>query len=225
MSGLTRRGGLLLAALAAASPMEARTVADVVRAIGPAARERLRPRFTAAGVSYPPRQLTLLALKEERRVELWAEVDGSPRLVHSYPVLAASGSPGPKLRQGDLQVPEGVYRILWLNPNSSYHLSLKVDYPNAFDRRRARAERRTDLGGDIFIHGRDVSIGCIAIGDTAIEELFVLASDVGLPRIKVLIAPRDFRLHAGRDVAPARSPWLDELYRTLREEMAGLSAR
>ena len=58
------------------------------------------------------------------------------------------------------------------------------------------------------------------MGDTAIEELFVLAADVGVPRIKVLIAPRDFRLHAGRDVEPARSPWVDELYRTLRAEMA-----
>jgi hypothetical protein len=225
MNGPIRRGSLLLAALAAATPMEARTVADVVRTMGPAARTRLQPHFTAAGVAYPPRSLTLLALKEERRLELWAGGSGSLRLVRSYPVLAASGVAGPKLREGDLQVPEGVYRIPLLNPNSSYHLSLKVDYPNAFDRRRARADGRTRLGGDIFIHGREVSIGCIAIGDPAIEEVFVLASDVGLPRIKVLIAPRDLRLHPGRDVPTAANRWLDELYAALRAEMAALSAR
>lgn len=215
----------VLASLTASSSMEARTVADVVRALGPAARERLRPRFDTAGLAYPPRSITLLALKQERRVELWASTGASPRIVHTYPILAASGVAGPKLRQGDLQVPEGAYRILWLNPNSAYHLSMKVDYPNAFDRRRARAEGRTDLGGDIFIHGREVSIGCIALGDPAIEELFVLASDVGLPRVKVLIAPRDLRQHAGRDVATARSPWLDELYAALRREMTALSVR
>jgi L,D-transpeptidase catalytic domain len=205
--------------------MDGGTINDVLRSLGPAARERMRPRFDATRVTYPPRSITLLALKEERRVELWANAGASPRLVHTYPILAASGVAGPKLRQGDLQVPEGDYRILWLNPNSQYHLSLKVDYPNAFDRRRARAEGRTELGGDIFIHGRDVSIGCIALGDTAIEELFVLASDVGLPRVKVLIAPRDLRQHAGRDASPRRSPWLDELYAALRAEMAVLSVR
>jgi hypothetical protein len=224
-----RRGVVLAtvlpATLVTARHMDARSVADVVREMGPAARGRLRPYFDAAGVPYPPRSVTLLALKEERRVELWAAANGSPRAVHRYEVLAASGVAGPKLREGDLQVPEGVYRIPLLNPNSRYHLSMKVDYPNAFDRRRARAEGRTRLGGDIFIHGRDVSIGCIAVGDAAIEELFVLASDVGLARIKVVIAPRDLRQHAGRDGAATGSPWLDELEATLRAEMAALRSR
>jgi len=229
MSRPTRRALLRLAvawtAMVVPPPLHARGVDDVLRRLGPAARQRLRPRFEAAGVGYPPPSLTLLALKDERRFEVWAGAAAAQRLVHTYPIRAASGVAGPKLRQGDLQVPEGVYRILWLNPNSSYHLSLKVDYPNAFDRRRARAERRTDLGGDIFIHGREVSIGCIALGDPAIEEVFVLASDVGLRRIKVLIAPRDLRLHPGRDADPPPSRWLDRLYSTLRAEMAPLRVR
>jgi hypothetical protein len=219
------RGRPLLATglLSALAPqmIEARTIDDVLRTLGPAARARLRTHFASANVAYPPPSITLLALKEERRLELWA----GARLVHTYAILAASGVAGPKLREGDLQVPEGVYRILWLNPNSSYHLSLKVDYPNAFDRRRARAEGRTRLGGDIFIHGRDVSIGCIALGDPAIEELFVLASDAGLSNVKVLIAPRDFRRHAGRDASAAGAPWLDELYASLRREMTALRTR
>jgi murein L,D-transpeptidase YafK len=213
--------GLLASAMC--SRAEARTVAGVVRDLGPAARARLAPRFRAAAVAYPPRAVTLLVLKEERVLELWAEDGAAPRLVHRYPVLAASGGPGPKLRQGDLQVPEGVYRVLWLNPNSSYHLSMKLDYPNAFDRERARRDGRTNLGGDIFVHGREVSIGCVALGDPAIEELFVLAADVGVARVKTVIAPRDLRVASARDPEIA-SAWAPELYRLVRREMARLRA-
>jgi murein L,D-transpeptidase YafK len=137
--------------------------------------------------------------------------------VRDYPVLAASGGPGPKLRQGDLQVPEGFYKILWLNPMSSYHLSMKLDYPNAFDRAQAAREGRTQLGGDIFIHGRDVSIGCLALGDPAIEELFVLVNDVGVGRVRVLIAPHDLRRHPRP--TPAAPAWLDGLYVRLEREL------
>jgi hypothetical protein len=216
--------GLAGAVLGAMSgPASARTVEGVVRELGSAARARLAPHFRTAGVAYPPRAVTLLVLKEERVAELWAAGTAAPRLVHRYPVLAASGGPGPKLRQGDLQVPEGVYRVLWLNPNSSYHLSMKLDYPNAFDRERARRDGRTGLGGDIFVHGRAVSIGCVALGDPAIEELFVLAADVGTARVKAVIAPRDLRVPSARDpgIAPA---WAPELYRLLRRELARLRA-
>lgn len=212
--------GIACAAFAVTEePARARTVADVVRTLGPAARARVEPRFRAAGAAYPPRAVTLLVLKEERVLELWAEGAGAPRLVHRYPVLAASGAAGPKLRQGDLQVPEGVYRVLWLNPNSSYHLSMKLDYPNAFDRAHARADGRTDLGGDIFVHGRAVSIGCVALGDPAIEELFVLAADAGPTRVRAVIAPRDLRRPGARD-PEGGAAWAPELYRALRRELA-----
>jgi hypothetical protein len=201
----------------------ARTVESVVRDLGPAARARLVPRFRAADVAFPPRAVTLLVLKEERVLELWAEGAGGVRLVHRYPVQAASGVLGPKLRQGDLQVPEGIYRVLWLNPNSSYHLSMKLDYPNALDREHARRDGRTDLGGDIFVHGRAVSIGCVALGDPAIEELFVLAADVGPARVKAVVAPRDLRIAGARDPDVAAA-WAPELYRLLRREMARLRA-
>jgi hypothetical protein len=193
-------------------------VADVVRRLGPAARERLRPHFERARVAYPPAHATFVILKDERRLELWAGAARSgQRHVRSYEVLAASGGPGPKLRQGDLQVPEGEYRVLWLNPNSSYHLSLKLDYPNAFDRARARAEGRQDLGGDIFIHGRAVSIGCVAVGDPGVEELFVLAAEVTPARVRTLIAPLDLRRRAAPRVA--HPPWLAGLYRDLAQAL------
>jgi L,D-transpeptidase catalytic domain len=193
-----------------------RTVADVLTIYGPDARRRLVPHFQRAGVAYPPKRLALLVFKQERRLTVWARgADGRWRFIRHYPVLAASGHAGPKLREGDYQVPEGVYRIEHLNPNSSYHLSMKVSYPSPFDRDKARLDRRTRLGGDIFIHGNRVSIGCVAVGDPAIEELFTLVAETGHPRVQVVIAPNDLRV--GGAVVHEDSPlWVGELYRTVR---------
>jgi len=203
----------------------ARTIESVVHELGPAARERLRPHFERAHVPYPPRQIWLLAFKNERRLELWAGHDRDRHHVKDYAIQAASGGPGPKLRQGDMQVPEGVYRILWLNPNSSYHLSMKVDYPSAYDHEKARADRRTDLGGDIFIHGRAVSIGCIALGDPGIEELFTLAAEIGVANVHAIIAPHDFRVRPpalGDHPEPA---WLPDLYAGIERELKAFAPR
>jgi murein L,D-transpeptidase YafK len=205
---------LLLLALTA-SPGK-RTVTDVLTQYGPGASERLRPHLEKAGMSAPPSELTLVALKEERQLEVWGRHGSAWRWIRTYPITAASGGPGPKLREGDHQVPEGLYRINWLHPNSDLHLSMKVNYPNAFDRRQAASDGRTRLGGDIFIHGRAVSIGCIAIGDDAIEELFVLVARAGVKRTRVLIAPRDLR----RSPAPRAGPkWMTEVYTALAREM------
>lgn len=152
-------------------------------------RERIQSHFTKAGVTYPPERIAILVFKEEKQLSLWA--DG--KFIRHYAVTAASGHAGPKLREGDRQVPEGIYRIEYLNPNSSYHLSMKVSYPNDFDRRMARRDRRTRLGGDIFIHGKAVSIGCVAVGDRAIEELFELVKATGASKVRVIIAPNDLR--------------------------------
>lgn len=189
---------------------------------GPSARLRLRPSFNRAGVAYPPARLVLLGLKAERRLEIWAGEPGPSPLRHiaDYPILAMSGTAGPKLRFGDLQVPEGFYRIESLNPNSRFHLSLRVNYPSAFDRQQAAKDGRWELGGDIMIHGRSVSAGCLAMGDPAVEELFVLASDTGLERIELLLAPCDLRTQ--REPACAASPmsaWVPVLYRELGREM------
>jgi hypothetical protein len=203
-------------AKAAAPPV---TVAAVVERLGGAVDGRLAPLFARAQVAYPPRVVHLLAFKEERKIELWAEAGGAPAFVRSYRVLRASGKAGPKMEEGDWQVPEGLYRVTWLNPRSGYHLSLKLDYPNAYDRIKARLEERRDLGGDIFIHGSDVSAGCLAVGDEAVEELFVLAARVGASNMRVLIAPNDLR----REEPPAdtkyRPAWLPELYAQIRAEL------
>src|SRR5438094_7344225 len=82
---------------------------------------------------------------------------------------------------------------LYLNPNSVAHLSLALDYPNDYDRTRAAEDGRDTLGGDIMIHGGSMSSGCVAIGDEAAEELFVLAADAGWRDAVVVLSPVDFR--------------------------------
>lgn len=200
-----------------------RTVDDVVAKYGPAARQRLEPHFRRAGVAYPPREIAFLVFKQERRVALWARDTGGWRYIRAYPIFAASGHAGPKLREGDYQVPEGVYRIEHLNPMSSYHLSMKVNYPNGFDRRMAARDGRTRLGGDIFIHGKDVSIGCVALGDRAIEELFTLVARTGHHRVRVLIAPNDIRVRRAV-MHPSAPRWTADLYRTISNALAPFPA-
>jgi len=202
-----------------------RSVADRIGECGAKADAALVPAFEAAGVPYPPRALRLVALKSERRLELYAGggSDGL-RFIKSYPILGASGLPGPKLAEGDRQVPEGIYPIVLLNPNSRYHLSLRVGYPNADDLRRAAADGRdsSTLGGDIMIHGGSASIGCLAIGDDAIEEVFVLAARTGLDNIDLLIAPCDFRSGASVVVPPSAPDWTAPLHEEIRRNLMTL---
>lgn len=189
--------------------------------ISPGANARLASKFNAAGAAWPPNEIALVAIKDEKLLELFARPEGGEwKFVHRYPVLAASGRSGPKLRQGDKQVPEGVYGISFLNPNSRYHVSLRVNYPNAFDRRMAEADGRTNLGGDIMIHGNAKSVGCLAIGDEAAEELFVLAANVGLPNIKLIIAPTDFRRRGLPAIEAGQPKWVPELYTEVATAMA-----
>jgi hypothetical protein len=199
------------------------TLEERIAEIGPRAREGLVARFKAVDAPWPPAEVTLVAIKDEAILEVHAKSLGRPwKRVHRYRVLAASGTAGPKLRQGDKQVPEGIYRVSAFNPNSRYHVSLRLDYPNEFDRAMGAKDGRADLGGDIMIHGKAVSIGCLAVGDEASEELFVLAHTVGLKRIKVIIAPTDFRRGRTAQSHPGAPPWLPDLYNTIAREMAGL---
>ena len=200
-----------------------KTVAERVAEFGGAARARLAPDFARAGVEYPPRRATLVGLKEERRLELWvAGRAGAWKHLKDYPILGASGTPGPKLRQGDRQVPEGLYRVESLNPNSLYHLALRVDYPNAEDRRRGAQDGRTDLGGDIMIHGGACSIGCLAMGDEAAEDLFVLAAETGIENLAIILSPVDLRCRSAPPPTAALPGWTGELYAAIEVELARL---
>ncbi len=114
----------------------------------------------------------LRAFKESKELELWVW-DAKARkfvLFKTYPIKAASGKLGPKLVEGDRQVPEGFYAFgkAGLNPRSDFHLSFNIGYPNAYDRHHGRD------GTFIMVHGNAVSIGCLAMGDPAIEEIYTL---------------------------------------------------
>ena len=188
---------------------------------GSPARSRLMPYFHEAGMAYPPSRFVLVALKEERQLNLYAgNANGICKLLRAYPILGASGHLGPKLREGDLQVPEGVYQIESLNPNSAFHLALRVNYPNEFDHAQALREGRDNLGGNIMIHGGNGSVGCLAMGDEVAEELFCLAAEKWPQQIKVLLCPRDLRQKPAPDiVSPA---WTKEIYRKLKSELQKL---
>ncbi len=148
-------------------------------------------KLKAVGVSSAKFYLFLRAFKQEKQLEAWvsASPDGPYTLLAAYNVCAASGSLGPKIKQGDQQVPEGVYCIDRFNPSSAFHLSLGIDYPNAADKKRSTNQ---NPGGDIFIHGACASIGCLAITNTYINELYmiaVLARNGGQTKIPVHIFP------------------------------------
>ena len=146
-----------------------------------AARGRVRAQCEQAGVPFPPGRAVLVGLKDERRLQVYAgPTDGPLRRVATHPILAASGHAGPKLADGDDQVPEGVYGVAGLNPDSAFDVALRVAYPGPLDTALARRERRAGLGGDIMIHGGAASVDCLAVGDPAAEEVFVLAAAVGV---------------------------------------------
>jgi len=198
-------------------------VDDVVQTYGNQVARKLNYYFTKAKVSYPPQAITLVALKQEMKMELWAKDNAGFRFIRDYHIMAASGYAGPKLRQGDRQVPEGIYRITQLNPNSNYHLSMKINYPNELDLLHAQQEQRTNVGGDIFIHGKSISVGCLAMGDEPIEELFVLAAQVGVDNVKVVIAPHDPRTFPLKIESENLPAWTPTLYSAISHEIEALS--
>ncbi len=191
-----------------------------VKKYGKQAKKTLMPLFQQASLAYPPKDITLLAFKEQKKIELWVKDANHSRwqYVKSYPLTAFSGRMGPKLAEYDKQIPEGFYRITWLNPFSSQHLSMKLNYPNAFDRHQALLEGRTGLGDNIFIHGKELSVGCLAIGDTAIDELFVLVAESGKENVEVIIAPTDFRVKPLSQ--PPKQKWLYKLYAQLKSKLS-----
>lgn len=143
--------------------------------------------------------------KRSRELELWARSDSAYKLVKTYPICAFSGHLGPKLKEGDLQAPEGFYRVVRraLNPNSRFHLSFDLGYPNAYDRAHGRT------GSYLMVHGNCVSIGCYAMTDKGIEEIYTLvkaALENGQLAVPVHIFP--FRMTDANLARAARSRWI-----------------
>ncbi|MBN8482476.1 MAG: murein L,D-transpeptidase, partial [Xanthomonadales bacterium] len=143
--------------------------------------------------------------KEEGELELWLEgADGRHVLFRTWPICTWSGTLGPKLREGDGQAPEGFYRVgaAQMNPRSRFHLSFDLGYPNAYDRAHGRS------GSFLMVHGACVSIGCYAMGDAAIEEIYTLVAAAQLGGQRAFdVHAFPFRPEAARLAAAKASPW------------------
>ncbi len=130
----------------------------------------------------------LRIVKEDLKLELWVKREKAWEIKKSYPILAMSGKLGPKKAEGDKQAPEGFYAVTKnaLNPKSKFHLSFNIGYPNAYDKSLGRT------GSFIMVHGRAVSIGCFAMGDDPIEEIYTMVAQAlkaGQPSVPVEIYP------------------------------------
>jgi murein L,D-transpeptidase YafK len=183
--------------------------------------ERLKDKNLSKGAP-----ILMRIFKREFELELWMLKDS--RFVHfaTYPICRWSGRLGPKLKQGDHQAPEGYYTVDKgsLNPNSQWHRSFNLGYPNLYD----RVNNRT--GSLIMVHGGCSSIGCFAMTNAVIDELWELvtaALDGGQKRFQVQVFP--FRMSDENMQSRASSPQI-EFWRNLKSgyvlfENSGLPPR
>lgn len=152
--------------------------------------------------------------KQSAELEIWvAQQNGTYTHYKTYPICSYSGHLGPKLKEGDRQAPEGFYQVSLdqLNPNSRYHLSFNLGFPNAYDRAHGWT------GSFLMVHGNCVSIGCYAMTDELIEEIYrltELALEGGQASVPVHIFP--FRLEEAALAAQSDSPWYD-FWRNLQQ--------
>lgn len=156
--------------------------------------DTLMKQFREKKLEWPARNIYLRSFKYDSQLEVWVRQDNSEpfRLFKTYKVCAMAGTLGPKRMQGDYQVPEGFYYINEFNPKSAFHLSLGLNYPNPSDRMLGDS---LQPGGDIYIHGKCATTGCIPIMDNQIEELYILAAHAhnqGQDFIPVHIFPIQF---------------------------------
>jgi murein L,D-transpeptidase YafK len=153
--------------------------------------DTLQKQFEAKKLVWPAKYIYVRSFKYDSQMEVWVKNDLKDpfQLFKTYKVCALAGTLGPKRMGGDFQVPEGFYYINEFNPRSNYYLSLGINYPNVSDRILSDS---LQPGGDIYIHGSCVTVGCIPITDGQIEELYILAAhakDAGQDFIPVHIFP------------------------------------
>jgi murein L,D-transpeptidase YafK len=150
----------------------------------------------------------LRAFKEEAELELWVLKRDTKNyeLFRTWEIAAQSGEPGPKLAEGDRQVPEGFYFVppAGMKPDSVFHLAFNIGYPNAYDRHHGRT------GTFIMIHGNRISIGCLAMTDDKIEEIYTLCAAAhagGQAFFRVHLFP--FRMTDERMARERENEWFD----------------
>lgn len=168
-------------------------------------------RLTRAGLAEGSPVLIRI-FKREFELELWMQRDGVFRPFATYPICRWSGVLGPKLQEGDQQAPEGFYTVdsSALNPNSRWYRSFNLGYPNAFDRAHGRT------GSLIMVHGGCGSIGCFAMTDAQMQEIWKLVTAAlsgGQKRFQVQVYP--FRMTEERMAKHTQSPTFD-FWKTLK---------
>lgn len=139
----------------------------------------LQKMFEARKLNYPPTDIYIRAFKAQNEMELWARDNDTAEytLINVYRICALSGLLGPKRVEGDMQVPEGYYFIEDFNPKSDYHLSMLLNYPNYSDRLLGDKKKP---GGDIYIHGGCLTVGCMPMTDEVIKELYTVCLNAKL---------------------------------------------
>jgi len=199
---------------------EKQTIESVVEKYISKVKASLKKDFKKNNLSLDDFEMGILAFKKEQLLEIYVRKNETEnwKLLKKYNFTAFSGEIGPKLNNGDNQIPEGIYQMEYLNPNSRFHLSIKVSYPNSFDLEKAKLDKRTDLGGDIMIHGKSATIGCIPVGDKNIEEIFILATKAKNKNFLIIIAPHDFRTNKTFPEIVGIS-WDNELYKKISDEL------
>lgn len=194
---------LILAACSSRAPETAQRDSRLIRR---PAQPTLQDRLEARGFRFGAPAFIRIFKKEEV-LEVWLQKDnGEYALFLDYPICIYSGELGPKTREGDKQSPEGFYAVgsEALNPNSQYHLSFNLGYPNAYDRAHGYS------GSLLMVHGKCVSIGCYAMGDRQIEEIYTLvgaALQRGQPFVRVHAFP--FRMTDANLAAYSEHRWYD----------------
>jgi len=164
---------------------------------------RIDERLAAVGVGMGV-PVYIRIFKLEHELEIWVEKDGRFVRFATYPVCLWSGRLGPKLKEGDRQAPEGFYTVdaEQLNPNSRMHRSFSLGFPNIFDQAHGRT------GSFLMVHGGCASIGCYAVTDPAVDEIWrvvTAALDQGQERFPVHAFP--FRMTESNVKARRGSPW------------------
>lgn len=169
--------------------------------------EPLKSEFVTSGLEWGS-PVFIRIFKEPKRLEIWIKNGKRFALFKTYPICHFSGQLGPKTKEGDLQAPEGFYEVTpaQMNPNSDYHLSFNLGYPNAFD----RAQNYT--GSYLMVHGKCVSIGCYAMTDVYIEEIYTLvqtAFEYGQKTVAVHAFPFELTSQnlANYDAHPSADFW------------------
>ena len=193
---------LILAACSSRTPETQRDSRLIRRPPNPTLQDRLEARGFRFGAP-----AFIRIFKKEEVLEVWLQKDsGEYALFLDYPICIYSGELGPKTREGDKQSPEGFYAVgrEAMNPNSQYHLSFNLGYPNAYDRAHGYS------GSLLMVHGKCVSIGCYAMGDRQIEEIYTLVGSAlqrGQPYVRVHAFP--FRMTDANLAAYSEHRWYD----------------